>query len=253
MEAYAPGAFWFSKLSDFQHCPKYYELKHVQKIDMPKEMSADLEFGSAMHAGLEELLRGGDGEKLFRMYWNSSNHPDMNYTRCDHPTLMNVGEVLLARFKRLHMKNFEPFKLEERIHANLDGIAFEGTPDCLGSYKGIPSVIDFKTASYRYDKRKIVCDAQMPGYAKLAELAYKYAAKQLVYVVLIKDPKAPSIQIVTHQLTDSALSSTIQNVVDTCRDIQDRKVFPMNTKSCLIGTRVCPMFAKCFPEGANDE
>lgn len=246
MEAYQKGAFWHSKISDARKCLRYYKLKHIDGLKVEEEKSADLEFGSAMHLGLNGILTGDGGADLFTIYWDSVKDTGLAYGRCDWAQLKEIGEVLLARFERLHAKHFEMFKAEERIFAKIGDFAFEGTPDFLGKYKGVPSVVDFKTAGYRYDKLKIISDEQMRFYAYLAKKHYDYHPQQLVYAVFIKDPKAPSIQVVTSELTDSILCTTIENVTDTCEDLVERRKFPMNTSNCIMGTRVCPYFQSCF-------
>jgi hypothetical protein len=252
MEAYKPSSFWYSKINDFRRCPQYYKRRHIDgdKVD---EKSGDLEFGTAMHLGLNEILSGGDGAGLFNVYWDSVKGQGLEFGRNDWAALKEIAEVLLARFERLHAKHLKPFQMEERIFGKISGHDFEGTPDFLGSYKDVPSVVDFKTAGYRYDKFKIRCDDQMAAYAHLAKEVHGFEAKQKVYIVLIKDPKAPSIQVVQEDLTSSIISDTITNVADTCETIKNTQRFYKNPAGCVIGGRVCPYFQSCFPGSETNE
>jgi hypothetical protein len=252
MKAYQEGAWWYSKVSDARKCSKFYDLKYLQKVPIVEDPSADLEFGSAMHLALNEILRGGDGIELFNMQWEISKLGNLQFSRLNWEELKNIGETLLARFSRLHAKHFVPFQMEERIYSDIRGLKFEGTPDFVGGYKDKKSIVDFKTAAYRYDKRKILCDDQMPMYAILAEKELNYKAEQLVYVVFIKDRTNPSIQVITRSLTNDILEYTLDNVILTCLEAQERKAFPMNTRSCLMGQYECPYFSKCFG-GSVDE
>lgn len=254
MDSYQDGNYWYSKLSDSRQCLHKYERKHILKEKEPGELSSDLEFGTAMHLSINDILLGGDGLAIFSLYWESLQGKELAYGRLDWKQLRSCGEVLLSRFKRLHAKHFKPYQMEERLFATLGPHKFEGTPDFLGSYKDVPSVVDFKTAGYRYDKKKLLCDEQMPLYALLAE-KHGYQAKQIVYVVLIKHPDAPSIQVIKRDLTSTVLSSTLQNVVATCDDLEGRKSFPRNTSSCIRGTIVCPFFEKCWGkvDGGNED
>lgn len=243
---YADNAQWFSRISDSRKCLRYYQEKHLLKTPVEPEKSSDLEFGSAMHLALENMLRGEGAQEIFTMYWDSVKDAGLDYGRFNWLELQGMAEVLLARFERLHSKHFEPFKLEERIYSELGGHPFEGTPDFVGKYKGIPSVVDFKTAGYRYAKEKIIVDEQMAGYAALSAKAWNYPVEQAVYVVLIKDRKSPSIQVLTTQLTSDILNSTITNITDTCEDLKTRMVFPKNPLNCVQGERVCKFFSRCY-------
>lgn len=239
-------AFWFSKLSDSQQCLKYYELKHVIKEPVEEELSADLEFGTAVHAGLHKILLGEDGEAAFLAHWEFSKDLDLQYGRHEHPILLDIGARLLARFKRLHAKKFKPFKMEERAYAEFDGVKLEGTPDFVGEFMDVPSILDFKTSGYRYDKRKILCDAQMPLYAALAKAAWGYECLQRVYVVFVKDANQPTIQIIKAPLTPMIVYDNLSNVIETCKELQVRKSFTKNTRNCIQGSRVCPYFTRCW-------
>jgi hypothetical protein len=253
-EPYAEGAFWHSKLADAQFCLRKYDLKYIRKVQIPEVLSADLEFGQAMHMGLEDIMRGGDGDMVFNLYWETRRNAGLEYGRLDHDSLKNIGETLLARFKRLHFKHYEPAHIEQRIYTPLGKHAFEGTPDLLCKYKGRRAVVDFKTAAYRYDKRKIISDSQMVAYAGLAKQELGFEAEILVYVVFIKDPKAPSIQVIERVLTSEETYDILDNVIEICDDLAERKSFPMNTGSCIRGTLICPYFDVCHgKKGAQDE
>lgn len=246
---YQDSAFWFSKLSDAQTCLRKYKLKHIDKVPSGEAKNADLEFGTAMHLAINDVLLGNDGLEIFNIYWDSiGGEEGVQYGRHDHATLKEIAETLLVRFKRLHFKHFEPYQMEERLYAKIGAHAIEGTPDYLGLYKGKRSVVDFKTAGYRYDKRKIACDAQMPGYAALAKEALGYDVEQLVYIVFVKDRTAPSIQVIEKELTSIKSSDMILNMIETCDDLATRKNFPMNTSACIRGPIVCPYFDKCHGE-----
>jgi len=252
-EPYAPDAFWMSKLSDYRRCPRLFKLKHLDKVKVEAPPSADQEFGTAMHLGCEDILRGGEGIPLFAMYWDTLKGKAAAYTRHDWEKLREMGEVFLARFKRLHAKHFEPFKIEERIHAQLGPHKFEGTPDFVGSYKGKRSIVDFKTAGFKYDKSKIICDEQMPTYAALVKQEYGYDVEQVVYIVFVKSPTDPSIQTLVLPLTSGVIQCTIDNVIETCDDLVARKSFPRNPGGCLFGQTRCAMWDLCHGKESNNE
>ena len=248
MKPYQDTAYWFSKISNARDCLRKYQLKHIDKVVIEGPKQGDLEFGTAIHAALNDILEGGDGVGLFGIYWDSMLHEKVEYGRYKWAELNDMGPPLLERFIRIHQKKFKPYKMEERMFVKLGDTDYEGTPDFLGDFEGIPSVVDFKTAGYRYDSRKILCDEQMPGYALMAKEAYGYEAKQLVYVVLIKSSTKPDIQIIKTPLTNDISRAIMINIDETTSDLKDRKSFPRNPSSCIRGSIVCPYLATCFGE-----
>lgn len=245
MKAYREGAYWFSKLSDSRRCLKYYELKHILKTPIEEQTSADLEFGTAIHAGLHDILTGGDGVETFLFHWDLVQAQNAQYSRCGWKELQELGVTLLNRFISRYAKKFKVFKAEERIFAEIQGIPLEGTPDCIAEYEGVPSIIDFKTSSQPYNKLQVLCEEQLSGYAALAKAAYGYVAKQRLYIIFVKNPKAPRIQVIKATLLEQTLFDTVYNIVITCRDLQERKSFPKNPQGCIKGSFVCPYFETC--------
>jgi hypothetical protein len=253
---YAPNAFWFSKVQAARKCLRYYKLTQLDGIKQDGPQSADLEFGTAMHLGINGILKADpdiDGVELFNLYWGSVESTPMEFSRLKWADLRACGNTLLERFKRLHAKHFEPFRMEERIFTQVGRHSFEGTPDFVGKYKGIPSVVDFKTSAMRYPKERIVSDDQIPIYAHLAEKDWDYPTQQGVYVVLIKDPKEPSIQVLTTALTKDTITYSISNVTEEIDDLAVRTTFPKNPTACMRGTYLCPMFQRCHGTGENSE
>lgn len=246
-EHYQDDSFWGSKITDYRKCGRLYELKHVQKLPEPGARSADIEFGSAFHLALNDVLEGGGGISQFNIYWDSIKDKGLAYNRLDWEKLKDIGERLIERFKDRHVKHFKPHKMEERVSAVIDGITLEGTPDFIGWYKGVPSVVDFKTSGSEYDKRRAISDEQMVLYAELAKRVYDFIPTQVVYVVFIKGEMR--IQTIISPLTEKVQSSTIHNIVETCEDIKSRKFFQRNPQNCIRGSLVCPFWDQCFKQG----
>jgi hypothetical protein len=248
--SYEKGSFWFSKLADARKCLRFYEEKHIKGTPVPVNKTGDLEFGTAMHLGINEILLGREGLDVFDMYWDTCK--DAEFDRYNHANYKEMAEVFLTRFARLHAKKFKPHMMEERMYTTLGPHKHEGTPDFLGDFEGVPSVVDFKTSGTRYNNLKVVIDTQMPLYAVYAKQALSYEAKQVVYVVFIKSTTAPSIQILKRPLTQSDYNDTIISVVEECDDLVSRKVFPKNPSNCLAYNRECPYLETCFKGVTND-
>lgn len=229
-----------------QTCPQKYKYRYIDKLEEPGDPSQALNFGTALHAGLQATLEDFDGLAVFEVFWNSLKDTRLVSDGFTWEQSKHLGEVFLSRFERLHAKHFKPFMIEEQVKAEIGGIEFEGTPDFVGEYKGVPSVVDWKTSSYPYDKVKLFTNMQMPLYAAMVKKAKGYDVKQLVYVVFIK--REERIQVLTVPLTDELLQRAIRNAVILSEELQTRTVFPMNTNSCQMGKFRCAYLSKCYPD-----
>lgn len=237
--------YFYSKLSVAYECLQKYKYLYVDKLDTPPPMSADLEFGTAVHAAIRSYLEGEDGQLVFEIMWNSLLGKGYQYSRFNHEELLGIGNELLRKFVKYHQKNFKPLHMEERLFSTTpSGILIEGTPDYIGEYKGELVLVDWKTSKDRYSKLQIECNDQMYLYAWLCFQQYGFLPKKLMYVVLIKNN--PSIQTIELELTESKLRSMMDNVETWCKRLDAEREFPRNTKSCLKGQYACEMFERCY-------
>lgn len=250
-EAYNPKAFWYSKINDYRTCPTLYKVKHIDGVKLDSR-SLDMEFGTAIHLAVNDILLGNEGVELFDLYWDSIKNEDLPKSRFDWKCLQYNAHKLLPRFARLHAKHFLPHAMEERIFTEFKGHLVEGTPDFLGDYKNIPSIVDFKTAGARYDEKKIIAEDQLSSYAAMAIKKLGYTPKQRVYVVFIKHYTDPSIQILKSPLTDDAILCITNNMTDTIEEIKSRTVFTRNVSNCVRGNMICPNFAGCWGTEGNE-
>lgn len=235
----------YSAIQAAYRCLKYYKLLYVDQMKTEMPASADMEFGTALHAGLDCLLEDGQGEEVFNLYWDTLANKELKYTRYKYDDLAKLGPIFLERFNRLHKKHILPVQKEVRLYSKLEEIRIEGTPDVVGYYKGIPSIIDFKTSSQPYDKKKIECSEQMYLYAYMAMKELKLDIQQLVYVVFCKSDCR--IQVITYPIDPIKLKSMLDNVLAVCHDLESRQVFTANRNSC-IG---CDYWNVCY-EGSKD-
>lgn len=237
--------FSFSRLSDYLACPQLFRLKHIDKL-LSEEKSMDLMCGTALHLGIHEILsKEGDGSVAL-VLWDSIRKDALYPSQFSWEELKNCLECWISKFTRLHAKHFEPLSLEERQSVQIAGHEFQGTPDFVGFFKGVPSIVDFKTSRTKYDRAKVIADEQMAGYAHLAEQKLGFQAKQAVYYVFVKDREGGSIQNpLIRELTSTAQSSTLLNIESQIRDATTRKEFYKNTRNCVRGTWKCPGFNRC--------
>jgi hypothetical protein len=244
----------YSAVQNYYKCPQYFKYKNIDNLDDNSDKSADLAFGTALHMGLQDLYEGGTGIDCFNVYWNSLENSGLTYGRVGHRELENLGNVFIERFERLHKKKFEPMYIEQRVEVPKDGFIMAGTADLIAKYEGKVSVIDYKTAGYAYDKYKIIHNEQMYNYAYLVEKNYGIKVEQVVYVVFVKNPREPRIQIISKSLNDEKLNYMLSNMDNVCKRIlkdKENNDFTRNPSSCVIGKNVCPFFNLCFKDASE--
>lgn len=239
--------FSHSVMNDARKCLRLYQLKHVERVSVPQSLSGDMEFGTAIHLGLNDLLSGGDGVTIFNSYWDTlKDKTDVQYTRYRWDSLKTQGETLLNKFERLHRKHFVPTRMDERLGVDVQGVRIEGTPDFVGIYKGDPVILDFKTSGSNYAKEKIDCEEQLSLYAELEHRTNGTKLTRKVYYVFKKDYADPSIQVLSAELKPSNRTAVWDSAVSFCKDLSTRTEFHKNPSSCVMGTFKCPYFEKCW-------
>lgn len=242
-----------SMLQAAYRCQKYYKYLYVDKLIPEGKHSSDLAFGSAMHFAIEQsLVHKADIIESFKLYWEPIAD-GLEYGRLGREALEVNAEILLPRFERLHAKKIKVEQIEKRLYGKIqrgqDGntCSVEGTPDVLGDYENLPSIIDFKTSSFRYPKEKIYLAEQMYLYAHLAA-QNGFTAAQVVFIVFIKGT-TPSIQTLTRRIDIQELNNVVDNIALQCQalDIAElNNAWSKNTNSCIQGERVCTFFSKCW-------
>lgn len=248
--------FRYSTISDFYVCPHLYKTKHIDGQDVGGS-SLDTEAGTALHVGVNALLRGESEEyaqELAQMYFDSTSHLELTRFSYSREDLERCLKAWLSKFTKSYLKHFQPTLMEEALQGSIGGHSFEGTPDFIGLFQGVPSVVDFKTSGANWDARRVISEDQMNGYAELVRQVHGYEVKQLVYLVFVKKRVSGladgSIQLpIKKELTMAVQCSTLDNMKAQMDDISNRQSFPRNTRNCIRGPIVCPLFAKCHGGG----
>lgn len=233
----------YSGIDTAHRCMYKFKLDYIDKLPQEGGHSIDLAFGTGLHSGLQAIMEGEDPALTFSIYWESVKGA-LQDVRNSYEELGALGQTFLARFLRLHAKKFTPTRIEQRLQGKIGGYDFEGTPDLVGLYEGVPSLIDFKTSAREYPKEKIVVNEQMPIYAELErQQPGGLKVEQLVYYVFIKGEGR--IQTIKRPLTDALLTGALQNVILMCRELQGRTEYPKNPGSCVMGSWKCPRYQFC--------
>jgi PD-(D/E)XK nuclease superfamily len=239
--------FRYSTISDFQKCQAYYDIKHNQGIPDGSDKSGDMSFGTSIHGALEQAhqVDGCDAVEFFKTHWGS-RPKDLEYGRLKGDALMDIGVALVQIYIEEHKKHFIPTHLEQKMLLDYNGYTVGGTADGVGLYRGVPSIIDYKTSSMPYDNYKIYSNPQMYLYAYLARETLKVDIKQLVYIVLIKDIKNPRIQVKKVDVSPDILETKFKEFAAICNEVSTKGTFHKNPLSCMNYNRVCPYFERCF-------
>ncbi len=237
----------YSAISTAYMCYRKYKFSFLDKVPQPETPA--LLFGTALHAGIQATLEGDDGQSVFSIFWNTVKGKEFDYGRYDWDYLKNAAEVQLEKFRRLHAKKFKIKQMEQRLYGTVTGpdgrdYQVEGTPDFVGEYDGVPSIVDFKTSGYTYPKEKLTVNEQMPLYAHLAKQSLGYEVQQLVYYVFVKSDNR--IQVLKTQLTPDDLANRLENIGAMCQDLTSRQSFPANRNGCLMGTYKCAYWDMCY-------
>lgn len=247
--------FRYSSIQDWYKCQSYYKYKHIDGLSDGGEKSGDMAFGSALHLAIQDLFEGGNGLDVFNMWWGLEESKGLEYTRLKHGDLAKMGADLISIFRDEQMRFFVPKALEQKMTTKLGNHLFSGTVDFIGTYKGIPSVVDWKTSAMPYSQHKIEVNEQMYGYAFMAERELGFKAEQVVYGVAVKDPKNPRWQMKVAKLAPEVLDSKLDNVQQVCNTIASTEIYTKNPTQCATGSgysvRVCPFYSLCHKKGQD--
>lgn len=247
-------AIRYSHLTDYNKCPKYYEHRHILDTPSPAPASGAMAFGTACHLGVQTFFEGGDGEGVFEAMWEANR--DLTYTYSNGETwetLARDGAVLMSKFKRLHLKHFKPQYVEAKLSRGYvmnqgGGVEFSGTVDFAGEYKGVKSVVDFKTSAWPYEPAKLVINEQLALYNYM--LRPDFVAEQHTYVVLKKAKYGvdAGIQVLSRPFTEAQVLDRVDNMARITHEVGRRRDFTRNTGGCMYGKNLCDYATLCFPE-----
>ena len=237
----------YSYYSTAQRCLALYKAIVIDKVVHYKHDDGDLEFGSALHAAINASLQGGSAAEVFSLYWESLKTKNIQYGRYKWEDCKNLGFDFSRKFDKTYKDKFIPKYMEQRMYADYKGLKFEGTADYIGLYLNKPSVFDWKTSGYNYDERKIENAIQMNLYAFLVYSELQYVPEQLGYLVFNKGTGSIQKPIVT-EFSFKKMYSMLDDMLDYCESIDKKQTYPRNPGNCIIGTKVCPMFSKCWKE-----
>lgn len=233
----------YSGIETAYRCLRKYKLDYIDKLPQEGPASIELGFGTGIHSAIQASLEGDDAQGCFKLYWGSLK-PDFKHEEFRYKDYYFKGLEFLRKFDKLHKPHLTPQHLEVTLKGNIQGYEFEGTPDFVGLYKGVPSIIDWKTSQNAYLREKLLTNPQLPLYAELAKQVHGFEAKQIVYMVFVKS--STSTQVIVEPLTKSLLTQALGSVINMTRVLESEKSYPQNFTACIMGSRVCNRYKNCY-------
>jgi hypothetical protein len=235
----------YSHYSLALQCLRKFKYVVIDKLEPEGLESSDLGFGTALHAGLNDILTGKDGEVTFGIMWDAMDGT-LQYGRYKHPELKELGLNFLSKFRRLHAKKYKIEQAEKRLFADYRGVKLEGTPDFIGYFEGRPSLRDFKTSGTNYAKEKAPSSVQLHLYAYLTQRETGFVPATLGYDVFNKG--LGSIQILTWEYSEKLMYTHLDNMIDYLEMMDKQTTYPKNMNNCMGYNKVCEYFSLCFPK-----
>lgn len=111
-----PSTYSYSALRTFRTCPRKFKFQYVDKVDIPKKVTADTYLGNVVHRVLAKLYRlGSDGIvyplddmiTLYRGYWEKVEREFISLTDDYHTVddYIRIGQQMLVK----HYEQYQPF------------------------------------------------------------------------------------------------------------------------------------------------
>lgn len=248
--------FDFTALDTFQACPSKYKKRMLQHLS-PKTVAPALEFGKAIHMGLEQYYLALRKEfPRIQAIGNALSTFKENYTREDDPKRTQlIGEQMLQDYTEVYQK--EPFKVidvEVGFAVPLGGFTFTGRLDALVEWDGQLYVMEHKTTSMlgtTYFKQ-FEMSMQIDGYI--------YAAEQLTgrrclgVLVNAMQPRTKTKKLEDHFARDPIgrtqfeREEFVREVPLLIKDIlksEESGEFVRSKRSCFSYNYQCPYWDLC--------
>lgn len=230
--------------SALRKCGQYYKLSYIDRIPQPKAHA--LEFGSAIHAGMHDLLSGHDVEAalaVFEAYWDSVSGKVSDYDRETPQTLKDKGVKFIANFYKRYGKDMQLVVAEKRIYLpHASGLQLEGTPDAVVRWNDKQVLLDYKTSQYSYPVDKAFVSLQLHFYAYLLQKS-GITVDQMAYIVFEKYTGAVNKPVVI-DLDHAKMESMVEEMVAYAA--RNQNSHEKNPNSCFYGKNKCAYFERCW-------
>ncbi len=235
--------FTYSNYSTLRQCGRKFQYSVIEKLPQPSAVA--LEFGTALHAGLNEALTSGNSESsidMFQAFWQASIPKlDFSEERYKAAEMETVGIKFCAGFLKRYGSKMKLIVGEQRFKGNY-GEEIEGTPDALVEWEGKNVLLDFKSSAYNYDPLKTDISLQLNLYAWLLE-ENGYKVDSVCYFVFNKASGSIQTPVQSPYNKEKALQMIGEAVAYWKRE---QGYFERNPNACVIGKQICPYASRCW-------
>jgi hypothetical protein len=205
-----PRTYSASRFMAYMDCPAEYRARYVERQPVP--LSVPMEFGSAVHRGLELHFRGQDGESAFRVDWRERKARLEAAGIWVPGTLLVRGLDLVETVADLDLRG-EP---EHEFWLTIPGIPvpIKGYAD-LWNVEGA-YIVDYKVSGAHWDDKKLAAQRiQRALYSQAFSDTYDGRVPRFEVLVLPRNDGP--VQRIDATCTPREIAETIQ----LCRDIAE--------------------------------
>lgn len=217
----------YSGINRYTTCPRQYKYYYVDGYRPVKESAANLKFGSCIHKALQRFFTAGEHPvEVFEDEWMKYKDKELQYSSRDNfELLLKTGKELMKQFMIEITPNLgQVLTVEDGFYMNIDtNLDFNGYIDLVIKRGDENILIDFKTASRKYDESKVFLDEQLTAYY-LASKKYRFDIDKVAFCVFVKTKK-PYIQWLEADRNDAEAEEFQEKVKAVCDDILQEKFY----------------------------
>lgn len=168
-----------SKFMAWDECPQEFHRRYI--LAEPIEPNVPMWFGTAVHKGLEEHYRGGDGELAFRRKWRECTAQLTSTGKRIPSDLFDVGMTLIERVAALGLSGIPERKVWVRSDAYLTAPVL-GYVDLWS--QETHTIFDFKTTLGSWSEKRAEREMWQPCIYSWAYWLETETLPEFEYIVL---------------------------------------------------------------------
>lgn len=154
----SPSQLWL-----YEHCPARWKARYVDGVVEPPTLP--MEFGSAVHTGLEVHYQGGDGIGAFVASWSTRSAAIVARGETVGPGLEQIGARLVSQVMALGLRGTPERKILIES-SELVGQPILGYADLWDEDGG--TIVDFKTSAMPWTQKRADAAVWQPALYSLA-------------------------------------------------------------------------------------
>lgn len=225
------GFFSVTDIDNYRKCPFRFYIERVLGFEIAEPPKFEVEamlWGSLAHKTMEHLFKGGDfdleemGKRLFQCLAMSLKQFPISefWVKVAKEIFYDLMPKLKEQEKGMRLEGFKPFRVEEKISAEIDGMKLRGKIDRVDRREGVEPasviLLDYKTGSV--DDKSL----QMPLYAAMWQSKFPEAVEKTGYYSL----KEGDVNWYPKKMTmDEFTGNALQQAADIVKEMK-KGLFP---------------------------